>query len=66
MGQVINLGLTYGTTYSSGAMIFNGGDTAGNLQRRELIDRLLKKGLADLVSGSKRRIETSAPAMEAI
>ena len=46
MGQVINLGLTYGTTYSSGAMIFNGGDTAGNLQRRELIDRLLKKGLA--------------------
>lgn len=46
MGQVINLGLTYGTTYSSGALIFNGGDTAGNLQRRELIDRLLKKGLA--------------------
>lgn len=46
MGQVINLGLTYGTTFSSGALIFNGGDTAPDLQRRELIDRLLKKGLA--------------------
>jgi len=46
MGQVINLGLTYGTTFSSGALIFNGGDTAVEQQRRELIDRLLKKGLA--------------------
>lgn len=46
MGQVINLGLTYGTTFSSGAIIFNGGDTAVEQQRRELIDRLLKKGLA--------------------
>ncbi len=46
MGQVINLGVTYGTTFSSGALIFNGGDTAADLQRRELIDRLLKKGLA--------------------
>lgn len=41
-----HLGLTYGTTFSSGALIFNGGDTAVEQQRRELIDRLLKKGLA--------------------
>ena len=46
LGQVINLGLTYGTSFSSGAVIYNGGDSAANLQRRELIDRLLKKGLA--------------------
>ena len=46
MGQVINLGSTYGTTFSSGALIFNGSDTAVEQQRRELIERLLIKGLA--------------------
>ena len=45
LGQVVNLSLTYGTSYSSGAVVFNGGDSAVDLQRRELIDRLLKKGL---------------------
>lgn len=44
LGQVVNLVATYGTSYSSGALIFQGGDSRG-LQRRELIDRLLKKGL---------------------
>lgn len=43
IGQVVNLAVTYGTTYSSGELIFRGGDSS-ELQRRELIDRLLKKG----------------------
>lgn len=44
LGQVINLAETYGSSYSSGALVFGGGDSQG-LRRRELIDRLLKKGL---------------------
>jgi hypothetical protein len=44
VGQVINLAETFGSSYSSGAFVFGGGDS-GELQRRELIDRLLKKGL---------------------
>lgn len=43
VGQVVNLAATYGTSYSSGALVFGGGDS-GQLQRRELIERLLKKG----------------------
>lgn len=38
LGQVVNLALTYGSTYSSGAITFGGGDSRG------LIDDLLKKG----------------------
>jgi len=45
IGQVVNLAVTYGGSYSSGALIFKGGDSEG-LQRRELIDELIKKGLA--------------------
>lgn len=45
LGQVVNLTLTYGSTYSSGALVFQGGDSAAEQQRRELIQRLLKKGL---------------------
>lgn len=43
VGQAVNLALTYGENYSSGALIFGGGDSQ-NLQSRELIDRLLEKG----------------------
>ena len=43
LGQVVNLAETYGTTYSSGALVFRGGDSR-QLQRRQLIDRLLKQG----------------------
>jgi len=43
VGQAVNLALTYGEGYSSGALIFGGGDSQ-NLRRRELIDELLKKG----------------------
>jgi len=43
LGQAVNLALTYGENYSSGALIFGGGDSQ-NLQRRKLIDELLKKG----------------------
>lgn len=43
LGQAVNLALTYGESYSSGALIFGGGDSK-SLRRRELIDRLLDKG----------------------
>ena len=42
MGQAVNLALTYGSTYTSGALTFGGGDS--NRLHRELIERLLKKG----------------------
>ena len=42
VGQVVNLVRSYGTLYSSGGLIFGGGDS-GALQR-QLIDELLKKG----------------------
>ena len=44
MGQTVNLAVTYGTTYSSGALVFGGGDSQDQLLR-QLIDDLLKKGL---------------------
>ena len=43
VGQAVNLALTYGEAYSSGALIFGGGDSQ-SLRQRELIDRLLEKG----------------------
>lgn len=45
LGQVVNLAATYGTTYTSGLLIFQGGDS-GELQRKALIDDLIRKGLA--------------------
>ena len=42
LGQVVNLALTYGSTYNSGALTFGGGDS--NQLHRELIEKLLKKG----------------------
>lgn len=42
LGQVVNLALTYGSTYTSGALTFGGGDSNG--LHRALIDKLLKKG----------------------
>lgn len=43
VGQAVNLALTYGEAYSSGALVFGGGDSQ-SLRQRELIDRLLEKG----------------------
>ncbi|MEM8649092.1 MAG: hypothetical protein AAGF54_01030 [Pseudomonadota bacterium] len=42
IGQVVNLVLSYGTTYTSGAMTFGGGDS--RQLHRKLIEDLLKKG----------------------
>ncbi|MEL7471395.1 MAG: hypothetical protein AAFN27_23300 [Pseudomonadota bacterium] len=42
LGQVVNLALTYGSAYTSGALTFGGGDS--NEIHRKLIDDLLKKG----------------------
>lgn len=44
LGQVVNLVATFGSSYSSGALVFQGGDSR-DLQRRRLIDELLEKGL---------------------
>ncbi len=45
VGQVTNLITSYGGSYSSGLLIYRGGDSE-DLRKRELIDDLLKKGLA--------------------
>ena len=44
IGQTVNLALTFGTTFSSGAMNFGGGDSR-DIIRKQLIEKLLKKGL---------------------
>ncbi len=44
VGQVVNLGQSYGGNYTSGALVFRGGDSE-TLQKRKLIDRLMEKGL---------------------
>lgn len=41
IGQTVNLVATYGTTYSSGIIVFGGGDSAE--QQRQLIDELQDK-----------------------
>lgn len=43
IGQTVNLALTFGSSYSSGELVYGGGDSTGIL-RRALIDELLKKG----------------------
>jgi len=45
LGQVVNLANTFGSSYSSGLLMFGGGDSRG-IRERELIDELVKKGLA--------------------
>jgi len=45
IGQSVNLLKTYGSNFSSGALVFKGGDSEG-LQRRQLIDELIRKGMA--------------------
>ncbi len=45
LGQTVNLSVTYGKSYSSGALIFRGGDST-DLQRGELIDQLPERGLS--------------------
>ena len=44
LGQVVNLAKTFGSSFSSGLLLFRGGDSEG-LQERELIDELLRRGL---------------------
>ncbi len=44
VGQVVNLSQTFGESYTSGALVFRGGDSEA-LQKRKLIDRLMEKGL---------------------
>ncbi|MEO0616405.1 MAG: hypothetical protein AAFY69_09740 [Pseudomonadota bacterium] len=43
IGQTINTADSFGTTYSSGEFVFGGGDS-GELQRRQLIDELQRRG----------------------
>ena len=44
IGQTVNLSLTFGKTFSSGAMSFGGGDSR-DIIRKQLIEKLQKKGL---------------------
>lgn len=44
IGQTVNLVETFGTTFSSGAMSFGGGDSR-DIIRKRLIEKLMKKGL---------------------
>ena len=44
LAQVVTLAKSFGTTFSSGALIFNGGDSREEQQR--LYQELLKKGLS--------------------
>lgn len=44
IGQTVNLSLTFGKTFSSGAMSFGGGDSRDIIQKK-LIEDLQKKGL---------------------
>ena len=44
IGETANNVMTFGTSYSSGMFIFNGGDSA-EIQQRELIDELKKKAI---------------------
>lgn len=44
IGQTVNLGITFGKTFSSGAMSFGGGDSR-DILRKKLIEDLQKKGL---------------------
>ncbi len=43
LGQTVNSVITYGSTYTSGLLSFQGGDSRGIIQR-DLIDKLKKKG----------------------
>ena len=45
IGQVVNLVTTFGTTYHSGSAVFGGGDSQG-IEERELIEKLIERGLA--------------------
>ena len=44
LAQVITLATTFGSSFSSGALMFNGGDSQE--QQRQLYESLLKKGLS--------------------
>lgn len=45
LGQTVNLAVTFGTTFTSGALIYGGGDSQGILER-QLIDDLIRRGKA--------------------
>lgn len=45
VGQTVNLARTFGKTFSSGGLTFSGGDSRGIIER-ELIEKLIEKGLA--------------------
>lgn len=45
LGQVVNLANTFGDSYSSGLLVFGGGDSRG-IREQELLKELVDKGLA--------------------
>ena len=47
IGQTINTADTFGTSYSSGELVFGGGDS-NDIRRRELIDELQRRGREEI------------------
>lgn len=45
VGQVVNLVNTFGSSFSSGLLLFGGGDSRG-IREQELLEELVDKGLA--------------------
>jgi len=45
IGQVVNLVTTFGSSFSSGLLLFGGGDSQG-IREQELLEALVNKGLA--------------------
>jgi hypothetical protein len=45
IGQVVNLVNTFGSSFSSGLLLFDGGDSQG-IREQELLQELVDKGLA--------------------
>lgn len=48
IGQTINTATSFGTSFSSGALVYGGGDSNTLNEQRKLIDDLLKKGQRSL------------------
>jgi len=47
IGQTINTAASFGTTFSSGQLVYGGGDSSA-IQQRQLIDDIQKKGRREL------------------
>lgn len=61
LGQVVNLVATYGKTYSSGALMFRGGDS--HELNRQLYENIMRKGLSLSTASLLRLAATHKPSL---